>query len=142
MDQILFVLLLLFRRQPRSYQIFCGKVVTSLVLLNFDMEKLYYFDLYSHILHFSLRKIDSIANESAEISSKWIQNEQIIFRLFCKIQVGVCSTAENTWQRVGDAGPIDLLTIFTEVIEAPKPFSLCTAFVLEGILNVTFFMQF
>uniref|UniRef100_A0A1I8BSJ2 MIF4G domain-containing protein n=1 Tax=Meloidogyne hapla TaxID=6305 RepID=A0A1I8BSJ2_MELHA len=129
-EQTRLIIVLLMKNQPFFYEIFCARIVASLVLISFDLDKI--IDLFEK---------ENSQNNSA--LSHWISDEQIIFKLFCKVQLALKSLKtkenidenekENFW--IKQRGPKLLNMFFDEIVKMVEDIPLCTPFVLEEMLK-------
>uniref|UniRef100_A0A914MLH1 Uncharacterized protein n=1 Tax=Meloidogyne incognita TaxID=6306 RepID=A0A914MLH1_MELIC len=133
-DQTRLIIVLLMKNQPFFYEIFCARIVASLVLISFDLEKI-------------INKIDLFEKENSQQTnsalSHWISDEQIIFKLFCKVQLALKSSKlkenmdenqqENFW--IKQRGPKLLIMFFEESVKMAEDVPLCSPFVLEEMLK-------
>nr|CAD2186575.1 unnamed protein product [Meloidogyne enterolobii] len=120
-DQTRLIIVLLMKNQPFFYEIFCARIVASLVLISFDLEKI-------------INKIDLFEKENSQQTnsalSHWISDEQIIFKLFCKVQLALKSSKikenmdenqqENFW--IKQRGPKLLIMFLRKVLKWLKMF--------------------
>ncbi|CAK5121905.1 unnamed protein product [Meloidogyne enterolobii] len=133
-DQTRLIIVLLMKNQPFFYEIFCARIVASLMLISFDLEKI-------------INKIDLFEKENPQQTnsalSHWISDEQIIFKLFCKVQLALKSSKikenmeenqqENFW--IKQRGPKLLIMFFEESVKMAEDVPLCSPFVLEEMLK-------
>uniref|UniRef100_A0A915MRC4 Uncharacterized protein n=1 Tax=Meloidogyne javanica TaxID=6303 RepID=A0A915MRC4_MELJA len=122
-DQTRLIIVLLMKNQPFFYEIFCARIVAS------------------------INKIDLFEKENSQQTnsalSHWISDEQIIFKLFCKVQLALKSSKlkenmdenqqENFW--IKQRGPKLLIMFFEESVKMAEDVPLCSPFVLEEMLK-------
>uniref|UniRef100_A0A914IB93 Uncharacterized protein n=1 Tax=Globodera rostochiensis TaxID=31243 RepID=A0A914IB93_GLORO len=121
MEHILLVLVKLCKKSINFYKIFCAKLVDSVVLLSMDQDK-----IVSKIVGFGM-------GQPQEAASQWINNERVVFRLFCRVQFTLKSLLDKEPQKL--QGFALIREMFTSVAEFPHPVILSSAFILAEVLQ-------
>ncbi|KAL3108418.1 hypothetical protein niasHT_015340 [Heterodera trifolii] len=122
MEHILLVLVKLCKKSNNFYKIFCTKVVNSVVLLSMDQDKI-------------ISKIVGFGNDQPqEAVVQWINNEMVVFRLFCRVQYALKSLHDDATPEKTQ-GFVLLREMFISVAECRKPVVLSSAFILSELLQ-------
>uniref|UniRef100_A0A183C580 COE1_HLH domain-containing protein n=1 Tax=Globodera pallida TaxID=36090 RepID=A0A183C580_GLOPA len=74
-----------------------------------------------------------MGQQPQEAASQWINNERVVFRLFCRVQFAHKSLLDKEPQKL--QGFALIREMFTSVAEFPHPVILSSAFILAEVLQ-------